>query len=98
MGIDYISSRIKESLYALLVNNPKVPYTDAGITSIHNQINGILNHAMDLDIISQYSVQLPKSANVLPADKEKRLLEDIYINLTMSGAIQKVSVKIIYQL
>lgn len=98
MGIDFISARTKEAIYGLLVNNPKVPFTDSGITSIHNQINSVLNLAMDLQIISQYSVQIPKASTVSQADKAKRLLENIYINLTMSGAIQKVAAQIIYQL
>ena len=97
MGIDYISARIQENIYSALVNNPKIPYTDAGITIIHNQINGILNTAMEMDIISEYSVQVPKSSAIDPNVKSTRVLGDIYINLTMSGAIQKVKVQIVYK-
>ena len=98
IGIDYISAKIQEAIYSLLVNNPKIPYTDAGITSIQSQITGVLNNAQDLNIIDQYSVKVPESSAVSTQDKASRTLTNIYINLTMSGAIQKVNAQIIYQL
>lgn len=98
MGIDYISSRFKESIYSVLVNNDKLPFIDSGIATIHNQINGVLNTAIKMKIISQYSVSMPKAADISQADKSLHLLENIYVNLTMCGSIKKVSVKIVYQL
>ena len=98
MGIDWITARIKENVYSLLVNSPKVPFSDAGITAIQNKITEILNMAMDKLIVSDYSIKMPKASKVTPEDEAKRLLDNIDISLTMCGAIQTVKAKIIYQL
>ena len=98
MGIDYISSEIQSQILSVLKKNLKLPYTDHGITCIQNQITGVLNTAMSKDIIAKYDVKMPKAQKITPDQKATRKLSEIFINLTMSGAIQHVDVQIIYQL
>ena len=41
-GVDWLTSRIQEFVYSVLVNSNKVPYTDAGITAIESEVKRAL--------------------------------------------------------
>jgi hypothetical protein len=94
-GIDWLTARIQEYVYALLVNSPKVPYTDAGIASVEAEVRRALEQGVSNNFIApdpEYTVTVPKASTVSPANKAARLLQDVAFNATLSGAIHAVEI------
>ena len=94
-GVDWLTSTIQSYVYSVLVNNPKVPYTDAGITAIESQIRralllGIANNFIATD--PPYLISVPSAASVPPADKAARVLNNVTFQATLAGAIQLVRI------
>ena len=47
VGLDWLQSTIQTNVYAQLVNNPKIPYTDKGLAVIENALRQSLQQASD---------------------------------------------------
>ena len=47
-GVDWLTARIQERVYAALVNQPKIPYTNAGIAAIESLVREQLDAALDM--------------------------------------------------
>lgn len=94
-GIDWLTSRIQEFVYSVLVNNPKVPYTDAGITAIEAQVKRALQLGISNNFIANDPapiVTVPKAANVPTVDKTNRILKNVKFQATLAGAIHAVNI------
>lgn len=94
-GVDWLTSTIQSYVYGVLVNSPKVPYTDAGITSIEAQIRRALAQGITNNFISadpEPTVTVPKAANVSSADKAARILRNVTFQATLAGAIQAIRI------
>jgi hypothetical protein len=92
-GIDFITARLKENIFALLANVDKVPFTDQGIASIENEVRGVLQQAVGQSIIAEgYTVTVPAAADVPKADKGNRLLPNVKFNAVLAGAIHKTEI------
>lgn len=95
-GIDWLTARIQEFVYALLVNSDKVPYTDAGIASVEAEVRRALDLGVSNSFIApdpEYTVTVPKAANVPSADKAARILRDVVFTATLAGAIHAVEIR-----
>ena len=95
-GVDWLVSTIQTYVYGVLVNSPKVPYTDAGITSIEAQIRRALGQGVNNNFISpdpEPIVTVPKAANVPSADKAARILRNVTFQATLAGAIQAIRIQ-----
>lgn len=93
--VDFLDSRITENIYSLLVNSPKVPYTDAGITAVQSQINQVLLDGVTLGGISPdepFTIEVPAAADVSAGDKAARTLNDVKFRAKLAGAIHAVFV------
>lgn len=95
-GIDWLTSRIQEYVYSVLVNNDKVPYTDAGIATIQSQVMrvmqlGVSNNFLASDPVPVVTV--PKSADVPAIDKANRILRNVRFTATLAGAIHAVVIR-----
>ncbi len=95
-GIDWLTARIQEFVFSVLVQNPKVPYTDAGITVIQSEVM----RALSLGVSNQFLtddpapiVTVPKAADVAPADKAARILRNVKFQATLASAIHAVVVR-----
>jgi len=94
--IDWMQARMIEGIYSVLVNQPKVPYTDAGIAAIEAEITAVLQLGIargGIAIDPPFSVSVPKAADVSAADKANRELNDVTFQATLSGAIHAVTVQ-----
>lgn len=94
-GIDWLTSTIQTFVYSVLVNLPKVPYTDAGITSIEAQIRKALQLGVDNNFIAPeppFTVTVPRAASVPSIDKANRILKNVKFQATLSGAIHAVQI------
>jgi hypothetical protein len=47
VGLDWLESTMQTNVFALLVNNPKIPYTDKGLAVIENAVRQTLKQGSD---------------------------------------------------
>lgn len=95
-GIDWLTARIQEFVFRVLVTNSKVPYTDAGIATIQAEVLRVLQLGIDNDFISESpapTCTVPRAADVPPADKAARILRNVRFQATLSGAIHAVLIR-----
>lgn len=95
-GVDWLTARIQEYVFRVLVNNPKVPYTDAGIAAIQAEVLRVLQIGIDNDFIAadpEPTCTVPLAANVPPADKANRILRNVRFQATLAGAIHAVVIR-----
>lgn len=102
--IDWLEARIIESVYGGLVNNDKIPFTDAGIAAIQSLITeplelgqtrgGISPLAKDSEgnQIGGFVVTVPKLEDVPTADRIARNLPDVKFTAWLAGAIQSTRI------
>lgn len=90
-GIDWLTAQIGEAVYIRLINEKKIPLTDAGIAVIETELLKELNNAEEVGLIVPLSsvVSVPAAANLSSADKAVRLLDDITFTGTLAGAVHK---------
>jgi hypothetical protein len=92
-GIDFITARMQEYVFARLVNLDKIPYTDQGIATIEAEVKAVLRLAVNQQILAadpEPTTLVPKVADVAAADKANRILRDVTFEGTLAGAIHKV--------
>lgn len=103
--VDWLQARMQESVYAVLVNNPKVPYDDTGIEMISNAMESPLKTGQNRGAISPenfasddgrqiggYNITVPALEDIPDADKQNRLLQDVEFTAWYSGAIHTVQI------
>lgn len=93
--VDWLDSRITEEVYALLVNQLKVPYTDSGIAAIEAEIKGVLQQGVAVGGIANdpaFTITVPKAADVSSTDKANRELNNVKFTATLAGAIHAVNI------
>lgn len=93
IGLDWLEARLQERLFSLLVNNPKIPYTDAGVTLIVGEIRAQLREAQDRGILaSGWTVTAQPVADADSADKAARILRGVSFQATLAGAIHSMTI------
>ena len=102
---DWLAEEIKVNVLNVLVNNEKVPYTDAGIAIVEGAIRqslrqGQLNGGIapveydeNGDKNLGYTVTVPLAANISANQKATRILEGVTFTARLSGAIHVVDIK-----
>lgn len=103
--VDWLQARMAESVYTVLVNNPKVAYEDRGIESIANAMETPLKTGQNRGAITPlkfaeedgrqiggYNITTPALETIPDADKQNGLLQDVEFTAWYSGAIQKVQI------
>ena len=95
-GVDWLQARIQEFVYQLLVNSPKVPYTNAGITAVEAEVRRALTLGVTNNFIAddpQFVVETPDVSDVSPTDKANRILRNVTFNATLAGAVHAVNIE-----
>jgi len=102
---DWLAEEIKVNVLNVLVNNEKVPYTDAGIAIIEGairqslrqgQVNGGIapvEYDENGDKNLGYTVTVPLAANISANQKATRILEGVSFTARLSGAIHVVEIR-----
>lgn len=88
--IDELTVRLQEDVFAVLLANEKIPFTDAGIAVIKGTVSarldqGVLQGGLAADPAPV--VTAPKAADVPTPDKAARNLPDVNFTATLAGAI-----------
>jgi len=99
-GTDWLEARIQERVYTVLLNNPKLPFTDQGIQAVVGEVVGALQEAVTVQLLAppdeegnpSFVVTYPRASEVSAADKAARLLPDINFTAKYAGAIHKTEI------
>ena len=92
-GIDWLTVRLQERIINLLANSDKIPYTQAGITALENEVRGQLDEAVGRGVINaDYVVTVPDVTTISSTTKATRALGDLDFAATLTGAIHTVTV------
>ena len=95
-GTDWLAARIQERVYALLIQNDKLPFTDAGIQAVRGEILAQLNQGISRNFIAsdpEPTCTVPRASEVSVADKGTRTLNGVTFRATLAGAIHKVAIE-----
>lgn len=94
-GRDWLVARIRERVFGLLANAPKVPFTDPGIDQVKAQVAAQLQEGIGnlyLAASPEPIVTAPLAADVSDANKTARLLPDVAFEATLAGAIHATNI------
>ena len=91
--VDWLEARLAERLLALQVNNDKVPFTNAGISMIGNEVRGQLAEAEAAGVIDAgWTVVLPDVSDVSSANRTARNLTGVEFEARLAGAVHTVTI------
>lgn len=102
---DWLKNQMQIKIFELFVKNPKIPYLDAGITLVENQMRAALQAGQKAGGIAEtefdengepvegYTVTLPRAASLSSAQRASRALKDCRFTARMAGAIHIVELK-----
>lgn len=94
--IDWLQARIEERIYFLLVNTPKVPYTDPGAQLLANQIQAVLQNGVKIGGLAAdpaFTIFVPKVADQSPVDRADRYFPGVTFTAQLAGAIHKIQIR-----
>lgn len=98
--IDYLTARIQESTFGLMVNHGKIPYDDTGIALVSGSLRAVLQAAFADGLIADdgagngmFEVTAPARADVPANTRANRILPDIRFRATVAGAVHEVEVE-----
>lgn len=101
-AIDWLEATIGETIAARLLNEPKIPYTDAGAGIIEGEIaqvmdlgvrNNVLGPLLD-DSGDFYRITTPKVVDQLAADRVARIFPGIVVTAQLAGAIHSLNITV----
>jgi hypothetical protein len=93
--VDWLTARIIERIFALLVNSPKLPYTDASVDLVRSEINaqlleGIANGGL---VAGTEIIEAPLVSEVSSVNRAARLLPDVNFSARLAGAIHSIEIR-----
>lgn len=91
--VDWLTARLQERLFGLMVNAKKIPFTDAGVAAIQAAVSAQLQEGIDAGGLSDNpapTVTVPLVADVSTNDKALRRLPDVNFSATLAGAIHSM--------
>jgi hypothetical protein len=91
--LDWFENTAATRIFNALIAEDKTPYSDEGIAKIGAELRGALKEGVAAGgFIDDWTVTLPKLADVPSADKTARTLNGVKFKATLAGAIHKVNV------
>lgn len=93
--LDWFENTAGTRIFNALIAGDKKPYTDEGIASVGSELRGAIKEGIaagGIDGAQDWSVTLPKVADVTSADKTARTLNGVKFKFVLAGAIHKVNV------
>lgn len=92
--IDFLTARLQENIFALLVNLPKLPYTDSSVDLVRGEILAQLQRGVAAGALAgtpEPTVTAPAVADIASTDRAARLLPDVEFTAQLAGAIHQVT-------
>jgi hypothetical protein len=94
--VDWLEARMQEDIFQVLINVPKIPYTDGGVSVIESLVRKRLLIGVRVGGLAQdpeFTVTVPKVASIPANTKAQRLLPDVKFVATLAGAIHKIQIR-----
>lgn len=95
-GTDFIQTRIAEEVFASLVNEKKVPYTNAGIALLENKVDQVLRLSTNQGILAAdpaYTITTVPVSQVSQVDKANRTYKGLSFRGTYAGAVHSTEIE-----
>lgn len=93
IGLAWLTARMEERLFGALVNNPKIPYTDAGFAILVTEVRAQLKIAESAGVIAPgWTVTILPVASQDPADRAARIVRGLEFQAQLAGAVHKINV------
>lgn len=91
-GLDWLEARLQERLFSLLVNEPKVPYTDSGLGQLVAEVRGQLREAEERSVIDAgWTVTVLPVAEQATADRAARIVRGLEFQARLAGAVHTIN-------
>lgn len=94
IGVDWIESRLQETVFSALVNLRKLPYDEGGIQAVQGLVKSGLDEAARKGILQADSIEITvsKYSQIPQADRINRHLPDIKFKALLQGAIHTAAI------
>lgn len=101
---DWLQEEMTVNIFNALINSDKIPYTDAGIAIIENQMRAALRLGQTRGGIAPteydedgnenlgFTISVPLAANISANQKASRILNDVKFTARLAGAIHVVNI------
>jgi hypothetical protein len=101
-GIDWLEQTIETTIVNRLLNEEKIPYTDAGATIIHGDIASVLDEGVRRLLLGPlldgsgkfYVITIPKVAAQLTSDRQARNFPGITARAQLAGAVHSLAITV----
>ena len=93
--VDWLKSRIQESVWALLVNTRKIGYTSAGAAAIEGAMRAVMAEGIQVGGLADDPapvVTVPNVLNLSSAQRATRTLPDVTFTARLAGAIRATTI------
>ena len=93
--VDWLKSRIQESVWALLVNTRKIGYTSAGAAAIEGAMRAVMAEGIQVGGLAADPapvVTVPNVLNLSSAQRATRTLPDVTFTARLAGAIRATTI------
>ncbi len=93
--VDWLKSRIQESIWGLLVNTRKVGYTSAGAAAIEGSMRSVMAEGIQVGGLAADPapvVTVPNVLNLSSAQRATRTLPDVTFTARLAGAIRATTI------
>lgn len=90
---DWLKAEIEAEVFSLLFNNPKVPYTNAGISAVKGAVETCLIRGRNAGGIaddSPLTVTAPNISETAQIDRTNRTLRDVKFSCRLSSALENI--------
>jgi len=95
VGIDWLESRLQESIFAMLADNDIIPFTDQGVTQLIQAVESVIAQGVTNGLIdgkSTITVSAPPVLSVPLNQRANRVAPTISFNCRLQGAINAVNI------
>lgn len=95
IGTDWLFARQQEAVFAAFTAADRIPYTDSGVDTVRNVINGTLVLGQKKAFLAEdppFTITAPKVADIPLADRANRHLPDVKWTATVQGAVHTVDI------
>lgn len=93
--IDWLSARMKERIFTVLANQPKLPYTNAGLAVLGAEMRAVLKIGEQVGGLDpgSTSVFVPLVEDIDPSDRAERLVTGLTFSGRLAGAVHKAVIQ-----
>lgn len=91
----WLTARLSEEVFGTLVRSKKVPYDDAGVVIILNDIYNVMDRGVvngGIAVNPRYTVTAPDILSISANQRAQRILGDFIIDFRLAGSIRRVRI------